>query len=242
MRAHAEMIASLAAMPIYENSPLPLIADADTGYGGPIMIARTVQQYAQSGVAGLHIEDQIQTKRCGHLAGKELVDTETFVTRIRAAVQARQRIGSDIVIIARTDSLQSFGYDEAIARLKAAREVGADVAFLEGMTTKEQARKVVEDLAPMPCLLNMVESGATPSMTADEIKALGFKIMIIPFAAMAPAYTAIKAEMEGLKRTGALSLGSKTISPQDVFRLCGVEDSIAIDTEAGGKSFAKGID
>ncbi|KKZ68629.1 methylisocitrate lyase [[Emmonsia] crescens] len=242
MRAHAEMIASLAAMPIYENSPLPLIADADTGYGGPIMVARTVQQYAQSGVAGLHIEDQIQTKRCGHLAGKELVDTETFVSRIRAAVQARQRIGSDIVIIARTDSLQSSGYDEAIARLKAAREVGADVAFLEGMTTKEQARKVVEDLAPMPCLLNMVESGATPSMTADEIKALGFKIMIIPFAAMAPAYTAIKAEMEGLKRTGSLSLGSKTISPQDVFRLCGVEDSIAIDTEAGGKSFEKGID
>ncbi|KAK2734351.1 hypothetical protein FQN55_002807 [Onygenales sp. PD_40] len=242
MRTHAEMIASIAALPHYPDSPLPLIADADTGYGGPIMIARTVQQYAQSGVAGLHIEDQVQTKRCGHLAGKELVDTETYITRIRAAVQARQRIGSDIVIIARTDSLQSYGYDEAIARLKAAVEAGADVAFLEGVRSKEQAKQAIHELAPTPCLLNMVESGATPSITADEAKELGFKIMIFPFAALAPAMTAIKAEMETLKKTGAHSAVSKTISPQAVFRQCGVDQSMEIDAQAGGKSFAKGID
>ncbi|PGH07797.1 hypothetical protein AJ79_06185 [Helicocarpus griseus UAMH5409] len=242
MRTHAEMIASIAALPCYQNSPLPLVSDADTGYGGPIMIARTVQQYAQSGVAGLHIEDQVQTKRCGHLAGKELVDKATFVTRIRAAVQARQRIGSDIVIIARTDSLQSLGYDEAIGRLKVAREAGADVAFFEGMTSKEQAKKLVEDLAPMPCLMNMVDSGVTPSMTADEIKELGYKIMIVPFAAVAPAYNAIKVEMETLKKTGALSSSSKTVTPHKVFRVCGVEDSMTIDAEAGGKSFSGGID
>ena len=241
MRMHAEMIASLSAMPSYSKSPTPVIADADTGYGGPIMVARTVQQYAQSGVAGLHIEDQVQSKRCGHLAGKELVDKETFLSRIRAAVQARKRVGSDIVIIARTDALQKYGYDEGIARLKAAWAVGADMAFFEGMTSKEQAKQAVKDLAPMPCLLNMVEAGATPSINADEAKEMGFRIIIFPFAALAPAYVAIKAEMEMLKRQGCMG-SSKKLSPQTLFRVCGVEESMKVDEEAGATSFASGID
>jgi 2-methylisocitrate lyase-like PEP mutase family enzyme len=244
MRTHVEMIASLSSDPTtspYPNSPIPLIADADTGYGGPIMVARTVQQYAASGVAGLHIEDQVQTKRCGHLAGKQLVDTETFLTRIRAAVQARKRIGSDIVIIARTDALQNYGYDEAISRLKAARDVGADVAFLEGITSKDQARQSIEDLAPMPCLLNMVEHGATPSISADEARELGFRIVIFPFAALAPAYTAIKEGMERLKRDGCM--GSKEdMTPQMLFRVCGLDESVRIDVEAGGGSFEGVVD
>jgi 2-methylisocitrate lyase-like PEP mutase family enzyme len=150
MRAHAEMIANI-------DPQVPLIADADTGYRGPIMVARTVEQYALSGVAGLHIEDQVQTKRCGHLKGKELVDLDVFVSRIRAAVAARKRIGSDIVIIARTDSLQGLGYDEAIRRLKAVRDEGADVGFLEGITSIQMMKDTVKELAPWPLLLNMVE-------------------------------------------------------------------------------------
>ncbi|EXK48050.1 methylisocitrate lyase [Fusarium oxysporum f. sp. melonis 26406] len=108
MRRSAEMIASLSPF-------TPVIADADTGYGGPIMVARTVEQYSRSGVGALHIEDQVQTKRCGHLAGKVLVDLKEYLARIRAAVQARRRIESDIVIIARTDSIQKHGYEEALA-------------------------------------------------------------------------------------------------------------------------------
>lgn len=155
MSEHAEIIANL-------DPSIPLIADADTGYGGPNMVARTVERYHRAGVAALHIEDQIQTKRCGHLGGKTVVDRDVFVQRIRAAYQARLRIGSDIVIIARTDALQTHDYSETVARLKEAISAGADVAFLEGLTSREEAKRVCQDLAPTPVLLNMVEHGATP--------------------------------------------------------------------------------
>ncbi|KAK3191699.1 hypothetical protein K4F52_002122 [Lecanicillium sp. MT-2017a] len=241
MRTNAEMIADLGALPEYANSPIPLIADADTGYGGPIMVARTVEQYAKSGVAGLHIEDQVQTKRCGHLSGKEVVDRDVFYSRIRAAVGARKQINSDIVVIARTDALQTHGYDEAIARLKGAYEAGADVAFFEGLTSHEQAAKIIK-VAPMPVLLNMVEAGATPSFTAAEAKAVGFKIMIVPFVTIVPAYGAMKAELQKLKANGTMSDESKKMTPQDLFRICGVDASMEIDKKSGGKSFAAGID
>ncbi|KAL1848592.1 hypothetical protein Plec18167_002217 [Paecilomyces lecythidis] len=234
MRANAEMIANL-------SPTTPLIADADTGYGGPIMVARTTQQYARSGVAAFHIEDQVQTKRCGHLGGKILVDVDTFVSRIRAATQARQRIGSDIVVIARTDALQKHGYEESLRRLKAARDAGADVGFLEGVTSKEMARQVVRDLAPWPMLLNMVEHGATPTISAPEAREMGFKIIIFPFAALAPAYTAIKAGMERLKETGLTGSG-KELTPQMLFRVCGLDESVKVDEEAGGAAFAEGVD
>jgi methylisocitrate lyase len=234
MRAHAEMIANL-------SPSVPLIADADTGYGGPIMVSRTLDQYIRSGIAGLHIEDQVQTKRCGHLAGKQLVDSPIFISRIRAAYAARLRNRSDIVIIARTDALQSYGYDECIARLRAARDAGADVGFLEGITSKEQARQAVNDLAPFPLLLNMVEHGATPTISAQEARDMGFKIMIVPFAALAPAYTAIKEVMERLKKTG-LTGSPEDFTPQKLFRICGVEQSMRIDEDAGATAFAGGID
>ncbi|CAG8062421.1 unnamed protein product [Penicillium olsonii] len=241
MRANAEMTSALAALPEYSNAPLPVIADADTGYGGPIMVARTVQQYAQSGVAGLHIEDQVQTKRCGHLSGKEVVDRDVSRSRIQTAVNARKQIGSDIVIIARTDAFQTDGYEEAIGRLQDAYSVGADVAFFEGLTSKEQARRITKDLAPMPVLLNMVEAGATPSFSASEAKDAGFKLMIVPFVAIAPAYKAVKDEMEHLKRTGSTDY-AKTMAPQTLFQICGVDASMEVDKQAGGKSFAAGID
>ena len=103
-----------------------------------------MEKYIFNGVAALHIEDQTTTKRCGHLLGKELVDAETFVARIRAAAAARKRLDDDIVIIARTDALQSLGFDEAVKRLKAAVAAGADVAFLEGMTSKDEMRWCVQ--------------------------------------------------------------------------------------------------
>lgn len=242
MRTNAEMIAALGALPDYFNGPIPVIADADTGYGGPIMVARTVQQYAQSGVAGMHIEDQVQTKRCGHLAGKEVVAPDVFFARIRAAVNMRRQINSDIVIIARTDALQTHGYDEAIRRLKGAHEAGSDVAFFEGLTSKEQASQIIKDLAPMPVLLNMVEAGATPSFTAAEAKEVGFKIMIVPFVTLTPAYEAMKAELQHLKAHGSMTADARKMKPQDLFRICGVDASMDIDKRAGGEAFAKGID
>jgi 2-methylisocitrate lyase-like PEP mutase family enzyme len=139
MLANAAMIASL-------SPSTPLIADADTGYGGAIMVGRTVTGYIRAGVAGLHLEDQVVNKRCGHLKGKQLVDVDEFASRIRAAVLAREQSGGDIVIIARTDALQGFGYDEAVKRLRAAVAAGADVAFLE------QCKEIGYKLAIFPCL------------------------------------------------------------------------------------------
>lgn len=150
MRSNAEMIANISLS-------TPLIADADTGYGGPIMVNRTVQAYARSGVAGLHIEDQVQSKRCGHLQGKELVEEDVFFTRIRAAVSAREAMNSDIVIIARTDALQKFGWEEAVRRLQGARACGADVGFLEGVRTKEEAAQAAKAL-DFPMLVRSRES------------------------------------------------------------------------------------
>lgn len=231
MREHAEMIANL-------DPKVPLIADADTGYGGPNMVARTIQQYTRSGVAGLHIEDQIQTKRCGHLQGKEVVPIETFVQRIGAAATARDELDSKIVIIARTDSLQTHDFDEAIKRLKAATAAGADVAFLEGIHTREQAKFACEQLAPTPVLLNMVEHGATPSWSVAEAKELGFKIIIFPFAALGPAYHAIKGAYERVKETGLTGL-EKEFTPKKLFGIVGWDKAMKVDAEAGGSMYSK---
>jgi len=135
MRENAEMIANL------DPFGPPLIADMDTGYGGPIMAARTVEQYIRSGVAGAHLEDQVLMKRCGHLGGKRVVAADEYIARIRAAHAARVRLQSDFVLIARTDALQTLGYDECISRLRMARDEGADVGLLEGFSSKEQAHR-----------------------------------------------------------------------------------------------------
>ncbi|CAI0652618.1 unnamed protein product [Colletotrichum noveboracense] len=211
MREHAEMIANL-------NPSVPLIADADTGYGGPNMVARTIAQYHRSGIAGLHIEDQVQTKR--------------------SAAYEKKRLSSDIVIIARTDALQTHGFDEAVHRLKVAASAGADVGFLEGVTTAEEAREVCKRMAPTPMLLNMVEHGATPSWTPAEAQELGFKVIIYPFASIAPAYQAIKDVFVKIKKTGNTGL-EKEFTPKKLFTIVGLEEAMAVDTAAGGSFYNK---
>jgi 2-methylisocitrate lyase-like PEP mutase family enzyme len=157
----------------------PVIADADTGFGGPAMVGRTIFQYHRAGLAACHIEDQVQTKRCGHLLGKQVVSREEFVTRIRAAVIARDQIpgGSDFVIIGRTDSAQVLGMEEALYRLKLASAAGADVCFIEGVRTEELLRKTVAELAPRPVLVNVISGGLTPSFTTWEAERMGAKII-----------------------------------------------------------------
>ncbi|KAL2869489.1 isocitrate lyase/PEP mutase family protein [Aspergillus lucknowensis] len=234
MRTNAEMIANL------DPFGPPLIADMDTGYGGPLMVAKSVQQYVQAGVAGFHIEDQIQNKRCGHLAGKAVVSLDEYLIRIRAAKQAKDRLHSDIVLIARTDALQQHGYDECIRRLKAARDLGADVGLLEGFTSKEQAGQAVQDLAPWPLLLNMVENGAGPVITTKEAQEMGFRIMIFSFASLAPAYLGIKAALERLKTQGVVGT-PENVGPKKLFEVCGLMESVNIDTNAGGSGFVNGV-
>ncbi|KAF9461508.1 oxaloacetate acetylhydrolase [Collybia nuda] len=216
----------------------PLICDADTGFGGPIMVARTVDAYIRAGVAGLHIEDQVQSKRCGHLLGKELAPLPEFIGRIRAAVAARAKIsGSDIVIIARTDALQGQGMDEAMKRLKAAVAAGADVAFLEGVRNREEVAYTVEAVKPTPLLLNIVHGGSTPDFTVEDAKALGVKIAIFPLISAVPAIHGIRAALESLKTTGSDVPTALGMGPKQFFEVMGLEEVMKVDCQAGGVAY-----
>lgn len=211
-----------------------------------LTIPKQVERYIQAGVAALHIEDQTTTKRCGHLLGKELVDAATFAARIRAAVAARAASGDDIVLIARTDALQSLGYDEALARLRLVRDAGADVLFLEGMTSTDQMRDSVRDLAPTPCFLNMVAGGLTPLVDAAEAGRLGYRIVIWPCFAMTAALLAYRAAARELKGTGRIAetrdeSGKVLGGVRDCFEVCGLTKYANFDKEMGGQSFAKGV-
>lgn len=232
MRTNAEMIANL------QSDGPPLIADMDTGYGGPMVIARAVQQYHLAGVAAFHIEDQVLQKRCGHLQGKEVVDVETFIQRIRACKAAARRLRSDIVIIARTDALQQRGYSECIERLRRARDEGADMGILEGAITKEQARQAVLDLSPWPLCWNSVENGVSPMITVDEAQDMGYRAILFSFAALASAYTAIQKTFEDLKDCG---FTKNKVTPKTLFEVCGLSEDMAIDAAAGGTTFATGV-
>lgn len=213
----------------------------------PIMVARTIQAYITAGVAGLHIEDQVVNKRCGHLSGKEMVDDDTYFSRIRAAVLAREEMrqttGGDIVIIARTDALQSLGYDVAISRLKKCIELGADVAFLEGPQTVEQCQNVCQDLAPHPVLLNMVPGGTTPLMGKEKAEAMGFKICIWPVLGLSAAYAAVTDAYKGLKANGMAkpTVHEEKEGVKSFFGVCGLDGCTAFDKMAGGVAYSKGV-
>lgn len=154
---------------------LPVLVDADTGWGGAFNIARTVRQFIKAGAAGLHIEDQVSTKRCGHRPGKEVVSKEEMVDRVKAAVDART--DPNFVIMARTDALAIEGIDKAIERAIACVEAGADMIFPEAMTELSMYRKF-KDAVKVPILANITEFGHTPLYTRDELGSVGVDIVL----------------------------------------------------------------
>jgi 2-methylisocitrate lyase-like PEP mutase family enzyme len=170
-----EMVANAARM--VRAVDVPVIADADTGYGNELNVVRTVRDYEQAGVAGIHIEDQVSPKRCGHLDDKEIVPREDWIAKIRAAADARR--DPDFLIIARTDSRAVIGFDEAVSRANEAMANGADMAFVEAPQTLEEITAVPR-LVKGPCLLNAVWGGKTPLLDLRQAAALGFKLAIVP--------------------------------------------------------------
>ena len=229
MIEQAEMLANL-------EPQVPLIADADTGYGGPVSIARTVSKYARAGVAALHIEDQVQEKRCGHLLGKQIVSREIFYSRIQAAVNARDELGLDILIIARTDARQSYGFDEAFERLRRAAEIGADVVFPEALVSRQESADMLRLMGQTPCLLNMVSKGVTPELSVEEAKQLGYRIVIYPIVGFGGAIKGITEALATLKKTGREP--ADLVGVKVAFGLCGLQECIELDQRAGGKAFA----
>jgi 2-methylisocitrate lyase-like PEP mutase family enzyme len=156
---------------------IPLIADADTGYGNELNVFRTVQAFERAGVSAIHLEDQVFPKRCGHLDNKELVPLEDYIAKIRAAVDARK--SKEFVIIARTDARAVEGFEAAVSRVNAALAAGADVAFVEAPQTLEEV-EAVPKLVNGPCLLNIVHNGKTPSVDFGWAEKVGYRIVIIP--------------------------------------------------------------
>ena len=206
---------------------VPVIADADTGYGGILNIQRTIRQYQRAGVAGVHIEDQEFPKRCGHLDNKRVIGIDEMVGKIRAAVDART--DDDFVIIVRTDALAVTGWDDTMRRCEAFTKAGADVLFVEAIRSPEEAERVVASVE-LPLLYNYVETGKSPLFTAQELEQLGFKIVIYPASALLTVGNVVAGLMEELKRSGSTAhLVDNMLTLQDCFELMGLSEMLATD-------------
>ncbi len=179
---------------------LPVISDADTGFGNAINVMRTVWEFEKIGAAGIHIEDQVAPKRCGHVAGKEVVPTEEMVGKIKAATSARTN--PDFIIIARTDAKSVEGLKGAVERAKRYRDAGADVIFPEALETPEEFSLFSKAIPGVPLLANMTEFGKTPYLSVEEFKQLGYKIVIFPVSTMRIAMKAVEEFLQELKRKG----------------------------------------
>jgi methylisocitrate lyase len=196
---------------------IPAIADGDNGYGEAINVFRTVQEYERAGLSGIHLEDQVSPKRCGHLNGKQVISQEAMVEKVRAAVSARQN--PDFLIIARIDSKAVYGYDDALARSKACLEAGADMIFPEALETPEEFAAFARDLKG-PLLANMTEFGKTPYLTLQEFEAFGYNIVIYPMTGFRIMMKAVEDAMVELKQTGTQKqMLERMTSRQDLYQL-----------------------
>lgn len=201
---------------IVQASGLPVIADADTGYGTPIHVVRTVRDYERAGVAAIQLEDQAFPKRCGHLADKELVSADVFTRSLRAALEARR---NDTLIIARTDARGPAGIDEAIARARRYAAEGADLIFVEAPESRAEIERVAEEV-DAALLFNVVPGGRSPEITDDELRELGFRVAIYPGALLGPVTAAM---VGALTRLGGRDPGVSA-GPGGLFGLVGMDE------------------
>jgi 2-methylisocitrate lyase-like PEP mutase family enzyme len=206
---------------------LPVIADADTGYGNELNVVRTVREYEAAGVAGIHIEDQGFPKKCGHLDDKEIVPREDWLAKIRAA--ARSRRDPDFMIIARTDSRAVAGLDEAIGRANAAIEAGADMAFVEAPQTLEEVAEVPRRVKG-PCLLNVVRGGKTPDLDLGEAERMGYKLAIVPGLLIKNVVGVCEQMLSELAATRRHPAPVREMTVRETFQLWGADEWDALRT------------
>lgn len=185
-----------------DASGIPVIADADTGYGEVEAAMRTVVEYERAGAAALHVEDQVFPKRCGHLDGKTIVPCEEMATKVQAMVDHRE--SSDFMIIARTDARHVTGLEDAIQRANTYREAGAEAIFPEGLTTEAEFEEFAKG-SPGLLLANMTEFGKTPHITAAKFEQLGYSMVIYPLSVMRLAMAAVTTGLQGLKEEGSFA-------------------------------------
>lgn len=217
---------------IARTTSLPVLVDADTGFGGPVNTARTVQAFEDAGVAGLHLEDQVDPKRCGHLIGKALVTVEEMCTRITAAVRGRR--DPDFLICARTDARAVEGLVEAVDRARAYVDAGADMIFVEALESAGEYRAFREAL-DVPLLANMTEFGRTPLLTATELADFGMDVVIYPVTLLRLAMGAAERGLSELRQTGTqVGVVPDMQTRNRLYELLGYADYAAFDSRLGG--------
>lgn len=209
---------------------VPVIADADTGYGNELNATRTVREYEGRGVAGIHIEDQDFPKKCGHLDNKTVIRLDAYLAKIRAAVAAKR--DPDFLIIARTDSRAVLGFQEAVRRANAALAAGADMAFVEAPQTLEEVAAVPR-LVNGPCLVNVVWRGKTPEVSFDDAGRMGYRLAIVPGMLLKAVMGVCEATLSELRRTGRHPVAMHDMTVQEAFRRAGADEWDAINARFG---------
>jgi carboxyvinyl-carboxyphosphonate phosphorylmutase len=198
---------------IINSVNIPILVDIDTGYGNPLNVWKIVKDLERIGAKGIFLEDQVWPKRCGHMTGKTVISKEEYILKLHAAIDARE--DNEFIIVARTDSLAQFGIEEAIERGKEYKRIGADVIFIEAPKTIDQMELIAKEIKA-PLLANMIEEGITPNLTADQLRKMGFKMVVFPLSALYSATFAIKQTLETLKKTGTTKeLKNKMITFQE---------------------------
>jgi 2-methylisocitrate lyase-like PEP mutase family enzyme len=210
---------------------VPLIADADTGYGSPINVVRTVREYERAGVAAIQLEDQTFPKRCGHLAGKDVIDADQFARSLQAAVDARE--DPDTVIVARTDARAPLGLEEAIARANRYASVGAEVIFVEAPRSIEEIERIGAEV-DAPLLLNIVPGGLTPEVDRARLAQLGYRIVIYPVAIVMAVVPAAIEALSGLRAQSATPVDGGLAGPEAFFDLFGLSGWNELGQRYGG--------
>lgn len=185
---------------IIRSVNLPVIIDVDTGYGNPLTVWKIVNDLVAYGAAGIFLEDQIWPKRCGHMRGKDVIGVDEYIQKLRAAVTASEN--KNFVIVARTDARAPLGFDEAIERGRLYRKEGADVVFVEAPQSEDELREIPKKI-DAPLLANMIENGVTPTFSADELKSMGYSMVVFPLSGLYGAAYAMKKIFSQLKRTGS---------------------------------------
>ena len=198
---------------IINSVNIPILVDIDTGYGNPLNVWKIVKDLERIGAKGIFLEDQVWPKRCGHMTGKTVIPKEEYILKLNAAMDARE--DNEFIIVARTDSLAQFGIEEAIERGKEYKRIGADVIFIEAPKSIDQMELIAKEIKA-PLLANMIEEGITPNLTADQLRKMGFKMVVFPLSALYSATFAIKQTLQTLKKTGTTKeLKNKMITFQE---------------------------
>jgi carboxyvinyl-carboxyphosphonate phosphorylmutase len=199
---------------IIRSVDLPVIVDVDTGYGNPLTVWKIVNDLIAYGAAGIFLEDQVWPKRCGHMRGKEVIGVDEYIQKLRAAVTASEN--KYFIIVARTDARAPLGIDEAIKRGKMYRKEGADVVFVEAPQSEEELREIPKKINA-PLLANMIENGVTPTFSADELKSMGYSMVVFPLSGLYAATYAMKKIFSYLKSKGTTKGCTDTMLDFDEF-------------------------